>query len=84
MAVSHRFILFVMTDMYVLDLDGKAVKVTDLAGAIEQAGQFKGYKHEDPAFAGLDQRLNAYWHDLYEKLLQLQMTLSGTSTAHEK
>jgi hypothetical protein len=60
--------------MHVFDLDGKQVTVTDLEKAIEQASEFKQFRHEDASFKELDDRLNAYWSDLHDKLLALKNT----------
>jgi hypothetical protein len=57
--------------MHVKDLDGKRVEVTDLHKALEQASMFKQFRHDDTSFKELDDRLNAYWSDLHDKLVAL-------------
>lgn len=61
--------------MHIIDIDGKLITVTDLPEAIRQAAAFKEFRHEDPAFAETDKRLQAYWHDIHAKLLELQKSL---------
>lgn len=58
--------------MYITDINGKHITVTDLKTAIKQAEAFKGYKHENPGFEEMDNMLQEYWSDVYEKLLRLQ------------
>ncbi|WP_268223542.1 hypothetical protein [Sinomicrobium oceani] len=58
--------------MYITDSNGKQITITDLKAAIERAKAFKTYRHENPGFAELDDMLQHYWTDVYEKLLQLQ------------
>ncbi|PSK90846.1 hypothetical protein [Taibaiella chishuiensis] len=60
--------------MYITDQNGKQVEVTDLKAAIKQAKMFKGLRHVDasPERASADDQIQAYWQDIYEKLLQLQ------------
>jgi hypothetical protein len=46
--------------------------VTDLELAIMQADDYRHYKHADPSFRLLDEGLQAYWEDVYQKLLRLK------------
>lgn len=58
--------------MNIKDLHGKNIEVTDLEEAIQQAENLKDYEHEDKSFAEFDARQNAYWTDVYNKLLLLK------------
>lgn len=54
--------------MKIVDLNGIEIEITDLNGAIAQAKLYKGFRHENRSFLALDDQLQAYWTDLYEKL----------------
>lgn len=56
--------------MKITDLKGCQLKVTDLDKAIEQAEYFKDCHHVPPVES--DKERQAYWRDIYEKLLQLK------------
>ncbi|MDB5086760.1 MAG: hypothetical protein JWR09_754 [Mucilaginibacter sp.] len=58
--------------MKVIDLDGKEIIVTDLELAIMQADDYRHYRHADPSFKTLDEGLQAYWEDVYQKLRGLR------------
>jgi len=58
--------------MQITDLNGDAIKITDLPRAIQQAEEFIGYRHTDKSLQAMDARLCAYWTDIYNKLLQLK------------
>ena len=66
--------------MKITDLNGNILTVTDLSAAIEQAADIKDYRHHDPVFKEFDDQQQAYWKDLYEKLLQLQSKLKKTKS----
>lgn len=53
------------------DKDGKNITVTNLPEALEQADSFINYSHTDKAFEKFDQERQAYWQDLYEKLIKM-------------
>lgn len=55
---------------YITDLNGLRKEVTDLDKAIEQAAYFKDAHHVPPVES--DKERQAYWRDIYEKLLQLK------------
>ena len=57
--------------MKVTDMHGQAIEVTDLNAAIEQAAGYKD-SHHDPPKPIADSRQQAYWTDIYEKLIQLR------------
>lgn len=58
--------------MTITDLNGCAIKITDLDKAVKQAKQFKDYSHADKGFEEFDKFRNAYWTDICNKLLALQ------------
>lgn len=55
---------------YITDVKGCRIEVTDLDKAIEQAEYFKDAHHIPPVES--DKERQAYWRDIYEKLLQLK------------
>lgn len=55
---------------YITDVNGLRKEVTDLDKAIEQAEYFKDAHHVPPVES--DKERQAYWRDIYEKLLQLK------------
>ena len=46
--------------MYITDINGKEITITDLKKAIAQAKAFKGYRYENPGFAEMDNMLQNY------------------------
>lgn len=58
--------------MKIIDLEGKEMIVTDLELAIMQADDYRHYRHTDPSFKLLDEGLQTYWEDVYQKLLILK------------
>jgi hypothetical protein len=58
--------------MKIIDSNGKEITVTDLELAIMQADDYLHYRHANLAFKKLDEGLQAYWEDIYEKLLGLR------------
>ncbi|MET7000666.1 3-isopropylmalate dehydratase [Chitinophaga defluvii] len=58
--------------MHVKDLNNNLIEVTDLDKAIEQAGDFKQYQHQDPHCIDTDQQRQRYWADLHQKLSNLK------------
>ena len=57
--------------MKIIDLDGKVITVENLELALMQADDYRYYRHSDPAFAAFDEKQQAYWNDVYNKLLAL-------------
>jgi hypothetical protein len=53
------------------DKDGKNITVTNLPEAVQQADYFRQLSHTDKVFMRFDQERQAYWQDLYEKLLKI-------------
>lgn len=62
--------------MYVTDLNGCLIEVTDLDEAIQITEDYKEYKHKDKSFSEFDKRQKAYWTDMYEKLKAKKEQLS--------
>ena len=57
--------------MKITDLNGQEITVTDLNAAIAQAADFKDCRHDSPEPVA-DSRQQAYWTDIYKKLIHLQ------------
>jgi hypothetical protein len=53
------------------DKNGKNITVTNLTQAIEQADYFRNFAHTDKLFEKFDKERQAYWQDLYEKLIAI-------------
>lgn len=62
--------------MQITDLDGTVKTVIDIDAGIEQADSFRKLRHADPGYRELDKRLQAYWEDLYQKLVALKKTIT--------
>jgi hypothetical protein len=61
-----------MEDSFIVhDLNGEAVKVTDLNLALMQADDFRHYRLSGKRNMAFSEKQQAYWQDLYQKLLQL-------------
>lgn len=58
--------------MEIKDLTGKTIRVTDLDLAILQADDYRHYRRADPVYTEQNAALQAYWQDIYEKLLKLR------------
>jgi hypothetical protein len=58
--------------MTITDQNGKIITIENLELAILQADDYRNYKHVEPSFKSLDEGLQAYWEDVYQKLLQLR------------
>ena len=58
--------------MKIIDLDGKEITVDNLDLAVMHADDYRHYRHANPEFAEADKKLQAYWEDLYQKLLALK------------
>lgn len=56
--------------MKITDIKGLVLEVTDLDKATEQAKDFKNLHHIPPLPS--DTKQQAYWKDIYEKLLKLK------------
>jgi len=53
------------------DLNGEAVEVTDLHLALMQADDYRHYRLSGKRNLALSEKRQAYWQDLYQKLLNL-------------
>lgn len=58
--------------MKITDQNGKLITIENLDLAILKADDYRHYRHTDPALKKLDECLQAYWEDLYQKLLRLR------------
>jgi hypothetical protein len=58
--------------MKIIDLNGKEITVENLDLAILQSDDYRHYLHSDPAFKQIDERQQAYWEDVYQKLILLK------------
>jgi hypothetical protein len=56
--------------MTIIDQNGKVITIENLELAIMQADDYRHYKHVDPSFKLLDEGLQVYWEDVYQKLLE--------------
>lgn len=66
--------------MKIKDLNGNSIEVTDINEAIRISKQFTKYKHKDKSFSDFDKRQNAYWVDMYEKLIATKERLTTSKT----
>ena len=57
--------------MKITDQNGKVIAVDNLQLALLQADDYRHYRHTDPGFADFDDKQQAYWDDVYQKLLAL-------------
>jgi hypothetical protein len=58
--------------MTIIDQKGKIITIENLDLAILQADDYRHYRHVDTSFKLLDEGLQAYWEDVYQKLLELR------------
>ena len=65
--------------MYITDLNGCLIEVTDLEKAIQITAEYKEYSHKDKSFSEFDKRQKAYWTNMYEKL----KAIKEKATIHE-
>lgn len=57
--------------MKIKDLEGKIITVENLQLALLQADDYRHYRHTDPGYAEFDIKQQAYWEDIFQKLLAL-------------
>jgi hypothetical protein len=57
--------------MEITDINGCLITVTDLEAAIKQADEYRHYKHKDKSYSDFEKQRNAYWTDIYHKLLEI-------------
>lgn len=60
--------------MFITDLEGNQLEVTDLPRAIAQAEDFVSFCHIEtsPAIEAADLKRSQYWQDVLDKLKKLQ------------
>lgn len=63
--------------MYITDLNGCEIAITDLKEAVKIAKRNTGYSHEDKSFSEFDKRQKAYWTDIYTKLKAVQKRIDN-------
>lgn len=68
--------------MKIVDNNGKVIEVENLELALMQADDYRHYRHTDEAFAQLDDKLQAYWQDVYQKLLLLKVKNDENEPEH--
>jgi len=59
------------TKLVIYDLNGESVEVTDLNLALMQADDYRHYRLSGKRNLALAEKQQAYWEDLYQKLLKL-------------
>ncbi|OXB10275.1 hypothetical protein B0A81_04135 [Flavobacterium plurextorum] len=57
--------------MQIEDKNGENVEVNNLNQAIKQADYFRNFSHTDKLFEKFDKKRQAYWQDMYEKLIKI-------------
>ncbi|AYL96550.1 hypothetical protein [Mucilaginibacter celer] len=57
--------------MFIIDQNGKEIEVTDLRLAIMQADDYRHYQLRGSAHKDYNRRQQAYWEDIYVKLMIL-------------
>lgn len=59
--------------MYIKDLSGNKIEITNLAEAIAQTNLFKDLRHinHSPEIQKSDDEKQAYWRDVHQKLMWL-------------
>jgi hypothetical protein len=58
--------------MYIIDMAGKKIEITDLQLAILQADDFRHYTVSSPGAQQFGAKQKAYREDFYQKLLLLE------------
>lgn len=61
--------------MTITDINGHEIEIIDLQLALMQADDYRHYRLTDPTI--YSKKLQAYWEDFYQKLLQLQQEQKG-------
>jgi len=57
--------------MKITDIYGKIITIENLQLALLQADDYRHFRHTDPGFSDFDDKQQAYWEDIYQKLLAL-------------
>jgi len=58
--------------MTILDINGAEIQIADLSLAIMQADDFRHYSTTQPENLDFFRKQQAYWEDIYQKLILLQ------------
>jgi hypothetical protein len=58
--------------MNIIDLNGKPIVITDLQLAILQADDYRNYQLSGSRHIAFNRKQQAYWEDVYQKLLLLE------------
>ncbi|MFH7017344.1 hypothetical protein [Flavobacterium sp. FlaQc-47] len=53
------------------DINGENIDIINLSEAIKQADYFRNFAHSDKLFEKFDKKRQAYWQDVYEKLVAI-------------
>lgn len=61
-----------MKELYLKDLKGELITVTDLDKALAEVDEYRHYRHTSKKYKEFDDSRQAYWQDLYEKLKELK------------
>jgi hypothetical protein len=64
--------------MNITDINGKVIEISDLDLAIIQADDFRHYSTTQPEQLAFVLRQQAYWQDIYQKLLSLKSDVEMT------
>jgi hypothetical protein len=59
--------------MKITDINGFDLEIEDLQLAILQADDYRHYRHFNPQNEQTDEQRKAYWEDVYQKLLTLEL-----------
>lgn len=59
--------------MKITDLNGFDIEIEDLQLAIMQADDYRHIEHLNPEMQCANAKLQTYWEDVYQKLIQLQI-----------
>ncbi len=69
--------------MYINDLNGCPIEITDLDEAIKITAEFKEYRHRNESSTEFDKRKKAYWTDMYKKLTAIKFQITTQKTSQQ-
>ncbi|MEC3880303.1 hypothetical protein [Parapedobacter sp. 10938] len=69
--------------MYITDLNGCPIEITDLDEAIRITAAYKEYRHRDKRFPAFDKDRKAYWTDMHEKLQAIKKQETTTKISKQ-
>jgi hypothetical protein len=58
--------------MKITDLNGKVIEVENLDLALIQSDDYRHFRHANKGFEQIDERLQCYWEDVYQKLVKIK------------